>query len=60
MPFDDTNWRPPETPKPSKPRVSKRDELVLLVLMCALAFALLVLPISLGALGDLIRYLTRR
>ncbi len=63
MPFDDTNYRQPQdfTPSPRPaPRMSKREELLLLISAFVLALAGLLLPISAGALVDLAHVVQRQ
>ena len=59
IPFDDTNYREPpgEPPPPTGPRVSKRDETALLVILVLAALAALLLPISAASFDDVVRTL---
>lgn len=69
MAFDCTDFEPPPPPPPPRepdprapraaPKVTKRDEAVLLGLLVILAFGLLVVPISAASLVDLAHWLRR-
>ena len=62
MPFDDTNYKSPLDPAPPPPskRLSRRDEAFVLIVCLAVAVALIVLPVSAAAFGDIVRYLQHR
>ena len=62
MPFDDTNYKSPFDPAPPPPskRLSKREEALVLIICMAVAVALIVLPVSAAAFGDIVRYLEPR
>ena len=51
MPFDGTHFEPPPPPRDS------RSETAVCVVIALLAVGLLLLPVSLPAVGDLARYL---
>ena len=56
--FDASNWRPaPDDPEPPTRRTSDRDERVALTLMVVVLLMLLFLPLSMGMLVDVVRYL---
>lgn len=58
--FDASNYRPtPEEPEPPTRRMSDRDEQVALTLMVVVLLLLLFLPLSMGMLVDIVRYLRR-
>ncbi len=52
MPFDGTNYRP----EPEQPARPSAEERIFLILLVVVALTLLFMPISLAALGDLVRY----
>ena len=61
MPFDGTDFEPrPPAPPPRRRSVSKRDEAVLLWLSLLAVAALLLTPVSLGALVDVVRFVQGR
>ena len=53
MPFDgsDHEWRR------SDPKRSKRDETIITLIIVALAVVMLVMPLTVGGLVDIVRYL---
>ena len=55
MPFDDTNYKDPGPEPPPVPRRTSRGETVLLILLAALAFAALLMPLTLSGFGDAVR-----
>ena len=62
--FDDTDYQDPPLepppPPPTGPRLSKRDETILVVILTVCAFSALLLPISAGGFADVVRALTTR
>ena len=52
MPFDGTNFKP--EPEPTAPRSA--EERIFLILLIVIALTLLIMPISLAALGDIVHY----
>lgn len=59
--FDASNWKPtPSEPEPPiRPRTSDRDERVALTLMVVVLLMLLLMPLSVGMLVDIVRYLQK-
>ena len=55
MPFDGTDWAREE--RPSRPSPPSRGETVGLVLLALVAGLLVLLPVSMAALVDIVRYL---
>ena len=56
--FDANNWQPtPGEPEPLVRRMSDRDERVALTLMVVVLLLLMFLPLSMGMLVDVVRYL---
>ena len=56
--FDASKWGPaPNEPEPPVRRMTDRDEKVALTLMVAVLLLLLFLPLSMGMLVDVVRYL---
>ena len=56
--FDGSNWEPaPIEPERPVRRMSDRDERIALTLMVVLLLLLLFLPLSMGMLVDIVRYL---
>ena len=56
--FDASNWQPaPGEPEPPVRRMTDRDERVALTLMVVVLLLLLFLPLSMGMLVDVVRYL---
>ena len=62
MPFDDTNYKsvPDPAPPPPSKRLSRREEAFVLIVCMAVAVALIVLPVSAAAFGDIVHYLQHR
>ncbi len=52
MPFDGTNFKP----EPEQPARPSAEERIFMILFVVIAITLLVMPISLAAVGDLVRY----
>ena len=59
--FDASNWKPtPSEPEPPiRRRMSDRDERVALTLMVVVLMMLLLMPLSVGMLVDIVRYLRK-
>lgn len=58
--FDVGNWEPaPSEPERPIRRMTDRDERVALTLMVVVLLLLMVLPLSMGMLVDVVRYLRR-
>ncbi len=56
--FDASKWEPaPNEPEPPVRRMTDRDEKVALTLMVVVLLLLLFLPLSMGMLVDVVRYL---
>lgn len=54
MPFDGTNFKP-EPEQPARPSAQER---IFLILFIVVAITALLMPISLAAIGDLVRFTT--
>ncbi len=62
MPFDGADFDPSPRPAqpPRRPKVSKREETVICIVVCILALVLVLTPISIQTLSDVIGFLSRR